>query len=44
MERGEDFAQKIGMMNVRNVFLIIASWVVSPVAGAALGYTLTRLL
>ena len=41
---GSGFARKMRVMNVRNVFLIIASWIVSPVAGAALGYTLTRLL
>jgi phosphate/sulfate permease len=32
------------MMNARNVFLIISSWIISPVAGFLLAYLLTRIL
>ncbi len=41
---GSGFARKMRVMNVRNVFLIVASWVVSPFAGAIAGYVLTRLI
>ncbi len=41
---GSGFARKMRVMNVRNVFLIVASWVVSPFAGAVAGYVLTRLI
>jgi len=41
---GSGFASKMRVMNVRNVFLIVASWILSPVAGAVAGYVLTRLL
>ncbi len=40
---GSGFATKMRVMNVRNVFLLIASWILSPVAGAIAGYVLTRL-
>ncbi len=41
---GSGFARKMRVMNVRNVSLIVASWVISPAAGAVAGYVLTRLL
>ncbi len=41
---GSGLAKKMRVMNVRNIFLIVTSWVVSPVAGALAGYVLTRLL
>jgi inorganic phosphate transporter, PiT family len=41
---GSGFARKMRVMNVRNVFLIVASWILSPVAGAIAGYLLTRFL
>jgi len=31
-------------MNSRNVFLIISSWIISPVAGFLLAFALTKLL
>ena len=41
---GSGLARKMRVMNVRNIFLIVTSWVVSPAAGALVGYSLTRLL
>ncbi len=41
---GSGLARKMRVMNVRNVFLIVASWMVSPFAGAVAGYVLTRFL
>jgi inorganic phosphate transporter, PiT family len=41
---GTGLARKMRMMNVRNVSLIVSSWVLSPVAGAVAGYIITRLL
>jgi inorganic phosphate transporter, PiT family len=41
---GSGLASKMRVMNSRNVFLIIASWVVSPVLGFLLGYGLTLVL
>jgi inorganic phosphate transporter, PiT family len=38
---GSGLASKMRVMNSRNVFLIIASWVVSPALGFLLGYGLT---
>jgi phosphate/sulfate permease len=32
------------MMNARNVLLIISSWIISPIAGFLLAFTLTKLL
>lgn len=40
---GSGLASKMRVMNARNVFLIIASWVVSPALGFALGYGFTFL-
>ncbi len=41
---GSGLARKMRVMNVRNIFLIVTSWVVSPAVGALAGYALTRLL
>jgi inorganic phosphate transporter, PiT family len=38
---GSGIASKVRVMNSRNVFLIITSWVVSPAIGFLLGYGLT---
>jgi len=41
---GSGLARKMRVMNVRNISLIVTSWIVSPAAGAVAGYVLTRLL
>ena len=41
---GSGLASKMRVMNSRNVFLIIASWIISPALGFLLGYGLTRVL
>jgi len=41
---GSGLARRMRVMNVRNIFLMVTSWVVSPAAGALVGYSLTRLL
>jgi len=41
---GSGLARKMRMMNARNIFLIITSWILSPLAGFILAYVLTRLL
>jgi inorganic phosphate transporter, PiT family len=41
---GSGLASKMRVMNSRNVFLIVASWVVSPALGFLLGYGLTLVL
>lgn len=41
---GSGLARPMRMMNARNVFLIISSWVISPVVGFGLAYGLTRIL
>jgi len=41
---GSGLASKMRVMNSRNVFLIIASWVISPALGFLLGYGLTIVL
>jgi PiT family inorganic phosphate transporter len=41
---GSGLASKMRVMNSRNVFLIIASWVISPVLGFVLGYGLTLVI
>jgi len=41
---GSGLARRMRMMNSRNVFLIISSWIISPVAGFLLAYALTRIL
>lgn len=40
---GSGFARKMRVMNVRNVFLILTSWVISPLAGLIAGFLLVRL-
>ncbi len=41
---GSGLARKMRVMNVRNIFLIVSGWVVSPVTGFVLGYLLTKAL
>lgn len=41
---GSGLARRMRMMNARNVFLIISSWIISPVAGFLLAYALTRII
>jgi inorganic phosphate transporter, PiT family len=41
---GSGLARRMRMMNAKNVFLIISSWIISPVAGFVLAYALTRIL
>lgn len=41
---GSGLARRMRMMNARNIFLIITSWILSPLAGFILAYVLTRLL
>jgi PiT family inorganic phosphate transporter len=41
---GSGLARRMRMMNSRNVFLIISSWIISPLAGFLLAYALTRIL
>ncbi len=41
---GSGLASKMRVMNSRNVFLIIASWVISPALGFLLGYVLSLVL
>src|SRR6266571_4380341 len=41
---GSGLARRMRMMNARNVFLIISSWIISPAAGFLLAYVMTKLL
>lgn len=41
---GSGLASKMRVMNSRNIFLIVASWVISPALGFVLGLALTSLL
>src|SRR2546428_2211982 len=41
---GSGLARRMRMMNARNVFLIISSWIISPIAGFLLAFALTKLL
>src|SRR5438874_10704646 len=41
---GSGLARRMRIMNARNVFLIITSWIISPIAGFLLAFTLTKLL
>jgi inorganic phosphate transporter, PiT family len=41
---GSGLARRMRMMNSRNVFLIISSWIISPVAGFLLAFGLTKIL
>ena len=40
---GSGLGRRVRVMNARNVFLIISSWVLSPIAGFILAYVLTKL-
>jgi len=41
---GSGLARKMRMMNARNIFLIITSWILSPLAGFILAFVLTKIL
>ncbi len=41
---GSGLARRMRMMNSRNIFLIISSWVISPLAGFLLAFGLTKIL
>lgn len=41
---GSGLARRMRMMNARNVFLIITSWIVSPISGLLLAFALTRIV
>jgi phosphate/sulfate permease len=41
---GSGLARRMRMMNTRNVFLIISSWIISPIAGFLLAYAFTKIL
>lgn len=41
---GSGLARSMRVMNARNVLLIVSSWILSPIAGFALAYLLTKLL
>jgi PiT family inorganic phosphate transporter len=41
---GSGLARRMRMMNARNVFLIISSWIISPVAGFLVAFVLTKIL
>jgi len=41
---GSGLARKMRVMNARNIFLIMTSWVVSPAVGFGAGYLLTQVL
>ena len=41
---GSGLGRRMRVMNVRNIFLIISSWIISPIAGFLLAYIITKLL
>lgn len=41
---GSGLARRMRVINVRNVFLIVSSWILSPLAGFLLAFVLTRIL
>ena len=41
---GSGLARRMRVLNVRNIFLIVSSWVLSPIAGFLLAFILTKLL
>ncbi len=41
---GSGLARRMRMMNARNVFLIVSSWIISPLTGFALAFVLTKIL
>src|SRR5437879_92 len=40
---GSGLARRMRIMNTRNVFLIISSWIISPLAGFALAFVFTKI-
>ena len=41
---GSGLGRGMRVLNVRNIFLIISSWIISPIAGFLLAYIITKLL
>ena len=41
---GSGLGRRMRVLNVRNIFLIISSWIISPIAGFVLAYIITKLL
>ena len=41
---GSGLGRRMRVLNVRNIFLIISGWIISPVAGFVLAYIITKLL
>jgi inorganic phosphate transporter, PiT family len=41
---GSGLARRMRVLNVRNIFFIISSWVLSPIAGFILAFALTKIL
>ncbi len=41
---GSGLARRMRVINVRNVFLIVSSWILSPLAGFALAFIMTKIL
>ena len=41
---GSGLARKMRVLNVRNIFLIIASWIISPVAGFVIAFAMVKIL
>ncbi len=41
---GSGLARRMRVLNVRNIFLIVSSWVLSPLAGFGLAFLLTKVL
>jgi inorganic phosphate transporter, PiT family len=41
---GSGLARKVRVLNVRNIFLIISSWIISPIAGFIIAYVLAKIL
>ena len=41
---GSGLGRRMRVLNVRNIFLIISSWIISPIAGFLLAYIITKLL
>ncbi len=41
---GSGLARRMRVLNVRNIFLIVSSWIISPIAGFLLAYIMTKLL
>ena len=41
---GSGLARRMRVLNVRNIFLIVSSWVLSPIAGFLLAFILTKVL